>query len=212
MNSSTGTLRAAGPCLRPVGYPSVPLGMRPSPAQLHLKSTRTLPRRRSIGHTGLYKASDNAMLILHAAAVEGNLVLWGEDSEQHLTPANRQAAGKHPYGAQARLLAEAIGLETGGYCSGSAIAWLPSQGDISVPSSPMAGPMPKSRAKPRIRPWTVATLPPGTGASRAVAAEVVRATGRETRRRHRTRSVLLDPRRAVGGLSDGPSTVPAQPL
>ena len=70
-----------------------------------MKSLRTLPRPRPIGDTRLHKASDNAMLILHAAAVEENLVLWGEDSEQHLTPPDRHVVGEHPYGAQARFLA-----------------------------------------------------------------------------------------------------------
>ena len=96
------------------------------------------------------------MLILHAAQVKGDLVLWSEDSGTRLTPPDRQADGKHPYCAQAQLLAEAAGLETDG--NGFAVAWLPSRGDAPVPSSPMAGPMPRSRAKPRIRPWTVTTL------------------------------------------------------
>ena len=96
------------------------------------------------------------MLILHAAQVKGDLVLWSEDSGTRLTPPDRQTAGKHPYCAQAQLLAEAAGFETDD--NSFAIAWLPSRGDAPAPSSPMAGPMPKSRAKPRIRSWTVTTL------------------------------------------------------
>ena len=98
------------------------------------------------------------MLILHAAQVNGDLVLWGEDSGPHPAPPARQTAGEHPYCAQARLLAEAAGLETGDDSFAGAIAWLPSRGDAPVPSSPMAGPIPRSRAKPRTRPWTVAAL------------------------------------------------------
>ena len=98
------------------------------------------------------------MLILHAAQVKGNFVLWCEDSEPCLTQPDRQAAGKHPYCAQAQVLAEAVGLEIGDNSFANAIAWLPSRGDAPVPSSPMAGPTPRSRARPRIRPWTVATL------------------------------------------------------
>ena len=98
------------------------------------------------------------MLILHAAGVEGNLVLWAEDSDLRDGSPGRQAAGEHPHCAGARLLAEAIGLPMGDNCYGRAIAWLPTLGDAPVPSSPMAGPMPSSRAKPRIRPWTVPTL------------------------------------------------------
>ena len=99
------------------------------------------------------------MLILHAAQVKENFVLWSEDSEPLPGPTDRQADGSHPFCAQAQLVAEAVGLETGGGSFASAIAWLPSRGDFPVPSSPMAGLMPKSRAKPRIRPWTVTTLP-----------------------------------------------------
>ena len=102
------------------------------------------------------------MLILHAAQDKGNLVLWSEDSEPRLTSPDRQLDGKHPYSAQAQRIAEAIGLETVDDSYASAIAWLPSRGDAPVPSSPMAGPMPKSRAKPRIRPWIVTTLRLGT--------------------------------------------------
>ena len=98
------------------------------------------------------------MLILHAAQVKGNLVLWSEDSEPRPRPPDRRAAGKHPHCAQAQRIVEAVGLETGDDSFASAVAWLPSRGDAPVPSSPMAGPMPKSRAKPRIRPWTVTTL------------------------------------------------------
>ena len=99
------------------------------------------------------------MLILHAAQVKENLVLWSEDSEPLPGPTDRQTDGSHPFCAQAQLVAEAVGLKTGGDSFASAIAWLPSRGDFPVPSSPMAGLMPKSRAKPRIRPWTVTTLP-----------------------------------------------------
>ena len=80
------------------------------------------------------------MLIPHAAAVEGNLILWGEDSEQYLAPLGWTGVGEHPYGAQARILAEAIGLEMCEHCFGNAISWLPSQGDTPVPSSPRPAP------------------------------------------------------------------------
>ena len=98
------------------------------------------------------------MLILHAAAVQGNLVLWAEDSDSRNGPPDRQAAGEHPHCARARLLAKVAGQETGDSNFASAIVWLPTLGGAPVPSSPMAGPTPSSRAKPRIRPWTVATL------------------------------------------------------
>ena len=98
------------------------------------------------------------MLILHAAAVQGSLLLWAEDSDPRNGLSDRQEAGEHPHCAEARPMAEAVGLDTADSNLASAIAWLPTLGDAPVPSSPMAGAMPRSRAKPRIRPWAVATL------------------------------------------------------
>ena len=98
------------------------------------------------------------MLILHASAVQGNLLLWAEDSSSRNGPPEREKAGKHPYCARAQLLAEAVGLEAGDYSLASGIAWLPTLGDAPAPSSPLAGAMPRSRARPRIRPWAVTTL------------------------------------------------------
>ena len=98
------------------------------------------------------------MLILHAAPAKGSLILWSEDSELHPTPPDRQRVGKHPYCAQGQLIAQAVGLQTGDNDFASATAWLPSQGESPVPSSPMAGPVPTSRARPRLRPWTVSAL------------------------------------------------------
>lgn len=98
------------------------------------------------------------MLILHAAHLQGNMVLWAEDSDPQGGPPEREKAGEHPHCARAQLLAEAVGLETGDSNFGSAIAWLPTLGNAPVPSSPLAGAIPRSRAKPRIRPWAVTTL------------------------------------------------------
>ena len=123
-----------------------------------MKSLRTLPKQRPIVHTRCHTESDNAMLILHAAPVQGNLVLWAEDSDSRNGPPDPRAAGEHPHCARARLLDEAMGPEKGDNGFASAIAWLPTLGDAPVPSSPIAGPTPSSRAKPRIRPWTVTTL------------------------------------------------------
>ena len=100
------------------------------------------------------------MFILHAAAVQGNLILWAEDSGSRNGPPDRQAAGEHPHCASSQPLAEVIGLRMGDNRYGRAVAWLPTLGDAPVPSSALAGPMPGSRAKPRIRPWTVTTLRP----------------------------------------------------
>ena len=88
------------------------------------------------------------MLILHAAQVKGNLVLWSEDSEPLPGPADRQADGSHPFCAQAQLVAEAVGLETGGDSFASAVAWLPSRGNFPVPSRPAPWPVPCPSREP----------------------------------------------------------------
>ena len=95
------------------------------------------------------------MLILHAAQVDRSLLLWAEDSEPQPGPPVHQSPREHPSCAPRQHLAEAVGLDMDDNLFTSAVAWLPSIGDAPIPSSPMAGPMPKSRAKPRIRPWTV---------------------------------------------------------
>ena len=100
------------------------------------------------------------MLILHAAQIRQNLVLWAEDSDPGLEASGHLIPGDHPRCAGAQLLAKAAGLGTGDNRFDSAVAWLPSRGDVPVPSSALAGPIPRSRAKPRIRPWTVAMLRP----------------------------------------------------
>ena len=123
-----------------------------------MTSGRPLPNPDPVADTHPDTASDNAMLILHAAQDQGNLVLWSEYSGPLPTPPDPEAAGQHPYCAPAHLIAEAAGLATEDGRFASATAWLPSRGDAPVPSGSLAGPMPKSRARPRIRPWTVATL------------------------------------------------------
>ena len=100
------------------------------------------------------------MLILHAAQVKQNLVLWAEDPDPLPEACSRSTPGEHPHGTPAQLLAEAADLKSDNTRFASAVAWLPSRGNAPVPSSALAGPMPRSRAKPRIRPWNVSTLRP----------------------------------------------------
>ncbi len=100
------------------------------------------------------------MLILHAAQIRENLFLWVEDSGSRPETADHRTPGEHPHGAPAQLLAEATDLKADDNRFDSAVAWLPSRGVAPVPSSALAGPMPRSRAKPRIRPWNVTTLRP----------------------------------------------------
>ena len=98
------------------------------------------------------------MLILHAAQPYGELALWAEDSDPDPKRYSKPKSKDHPYAATPELLAQAVGLRTTDAIFMPAIAWLPTQGDAPVPSSPLAGPRPQSRAKPRIKPWNILTL------------------------------------------------------
>ena len=99
------------------------------------------------------------MLILHAALLDGRLAIWGEDSESRATDNTRvdgRSPGQHPRCADARRLAQTVGFAVEDCGVGPAIAWLPSRGNTPNPSSSMAGPV--SRAKMRIKPWSVPSL------------------------------------------------------
>ena len=101
------------------------------------------------------------MLILHAALLDGQIAIWGEDSEiQALVNEgqDKRVPAQHPRCAGARRLAQGVDLLADDCEVSRAIAWLPSKGSAPIPSSPMAGPAPKSRARPRIKPWSVPSL------------------------------------------------------
>ena len=102
------------------------------------------------------------MIIIHAAQLAGQLTLWGEDSDQP-SQSDRAPDRRHPRCAGAGFLAEAAGVtledhtrvETRAPYQEEATIWLPSRGNSPMPSEALAGPAPKSRAKPRIKPWCV---------------------------------------------------------
>ena len=125
------------------------------------------------------------MLILHAAQIKGSLVLWAEDSAPRPDPPGHHAPGEHPCCALGPLLAEAAGLDTDDNRFASAIAWLPSRGDAPVPSSAMAGPMPKIPGQAAHQAVDNNGTPAVPGAGRPTAADLPRAAGAENRRRHR---------------------------
>ena len=96
------------------------------------------------------------MIIIHAAQLAGKLTLWAEDTDQP-SQSDQVPDGRHPRCTDARLLAEAVGV-TSEYRAGlkaEATIWLPSRGNSPMPSEALAGPAPRSRAKPRIDPWRV---------------------------------------------------------
>lgn len=99
------------------------------------------------------------MIIIHAAQLDGNLTLWGEDSDP-IPPSERLSEAHHPRCASALRLAEAVGItpKDAGGAEAEATVWLPSRGNNPIPSEALAGPALKSRAKPRIKPWRVPIL------------------------------------------------------
>ena len=99
------------------------------------------------------------MIIIHAAQLAGQLTLWGEDSDQP-SPSDHATDGRHPRCADPRHLADAVGAipEDHAGADMEATIWLPCRGNCPLPSEALAGPAPKSRAKPRIKPWRVPVL------------------------------------------------------
>ncbi len=95
------------------------------------------------------------MLVLHTAQFEDGLFLWGEDSAPRQDQPNTH---RHPGCAEIDLLLEAIDLPSHGDMAGEATVWLPSRGNAPIPSSPLAGDLPRSRARPRIQPWRVSVV------------------------------------------------------
>ena len=99
------------------------------------------------------------MIIIHAAQLSGTLMLWGEDSDRP-SQSDQMPDGRHPRCADARRFIEAVGVtpEDPAAAEVEATIWLPSRGNNPVPSETLAGPAPKSRAKPSIKPWRVPAL------------------------------------------------------
>ena len=73
----------------------------------------------------------------------------GEDSAPEL---DRPSAKRHPGCADIDTLLETIGPPDLGIVVDEAAVWLPTKGNTPMPSSPLAGDAPESRAKPRIGP------------------------------------------------------------
>ncbi len=109
------------------------------------------------------------MVLLHAAACDGRLFLWGEAPADSAAAEERHPRQKGvrapllPYDAGSKKLAEAL-LETS-YEPGrqrhpfrQAVAWLPTVEGRPLPSSPLIADLPVSSGEPTITPWTVTAL------------------------------------------------------
>ena len=102
------------------------------------------------------------MIILHGGWQDGCILLWAEQSPDELRPEGTgdPASNEHPYCVgQAELgnvLASAVpGFRADSGEAVSATAWLPSRGGSPLPSSALVADPPRSRARPRLMPWSV---------------------------------------------------------
>ena len=109
----------------------------------------------------------STMIILHAGAHEGNIVIWGEESRDDRagdaswwTGVRLGRARKHPLAADSETLGSALDAvlpsdfkTAGGYM---ATAWLPTRGSYPVPSSDIIAETPPSQAGTKMAAWQVA--------------------------------------------------------
>lgn len=108
------------------------------------------------------------MIILHAGAREGDIVIWGEESRDERAGAvpwwedvgRPSRTRNHPLGADSGVLASTLeavlpsDFKTAGECT--ATVWLPTKGSYPVPSGEMIADLPPSKAKPKMASWKVA--------------------------------------------------------
>ncbi len=125
------------------------------------------------------------MIILHLSILEGKIALWGESpaeetspqsppparpsrrSRSSSTPGSAPAPGMDapvfPFAARPEALAslkkESIGFKIPHGELRNAVAWLPSQDHLPVPSSPVIADLPQTGVEPRLAPWLITVLP-----------------------------------------------------
>ena len=102
------------------------------------------------------------MIILHGGLVDGWMLLWAEQSPDELRPEGNgdPASNEHPYCAGPAELVNVLANAAPGFRADSgeavsATAWLPSRGGSPIPSSALVADPPRSRAKPRLMPWSI---------------------------------------------------------
>ena len=156
------------------------------------------------------------MIILHGGWQDGWMLLWAERSPDELRPKGNgdPAANEHPYCADHGELVSVLTSAAPGFRADSgeavsATAWLPGRGGSPLPSSALVADPPRSRAKPRLLPWSI----PAYRVSPADAVPIFQACkGREmltTGVRHRRGLGLLEPGDALHGGAGGSATVSA---
>ncbi len=108
------------------------------------------------------------MLVLHAAFHQGGLHLWGESTPPEEESAPTQQKATHPYPYRTAISALRAGLAradlplqsngSGEAAAGERTIWLPAQGGVPLPSSPLVAEPPRSRKPPTLAPWKIPTL------------------------------------------------------
>ena len=102
------------------------------------------------------------MIILHGGMKDGWMLLWAEQSPDERGPDGNgdPAPNEHPYCAGHGELVNVLASAVPGFRADSgeavvATAWLPSRGGSPLPSSVLVADPPRSRAKPRLMPWSI---------------------------------------------------------
>jgi SNF2 family DNA or RNA helicase len=122
-----------------------------------------------------------SMIIIHASAWGGGLVLWGEASAGSPAKVTRKATrrvgparlSRSRFALEADRLAEVVAAEVPGFTAPKGrreegwVAWLPSDERGALPSSPLLDDGPVDRGEVRVAPWEVPAL--GLTAGQAVA-------------------------------------------
>ncbi len=109
------------------------------------------------------------MIILHASASNGRLMLWGETSAQEPVNAAPRKSKSSAQPARSRFALEAFrlvnaldaevpGAELSRAKRQSSVAWLPSNDDGALPSSPLLTDQPVTAGAVRIAPWEIPAL------------------------------------------------------
>ena len=115
------------------------------------------------------------MIVLHAGALEGQMILWGETPLELQSPPDRSHRRKQkksgtlsaaeflPYDAgkdrlRAALQEAGVGFPVSRKSFEVLTAWLPAKNHVPIPSSPLIGDPPAPETKTRAVPWLVTAI------------------------------------------------------
>jgi len=104
------------------------------------------------------------MLVLHASFHQDRLHLWGESSPNAAqSTAPPAVPSAYPYRTAISVLRDGLvlaglSLPASEPTASESTIWLPTQGDMPLPSSPLVAEPPPSRKSTTLAPWTIPTL------------------------------------------------------